>query len=154
MAINTDKVCRKQMVSYATIISLRNQRLRSITLDRYVVLHKMKALTITGLAAFLAASVSAQSSATIYSVATTIPWSPKAPLSVDQSVVYNDTYYLSDRTNAGVSIRFLSCALPAHTFDRYMLSPLSTIRKPNSSQASTPASLRESSAPLSPARTA
>ncbi|KIM94372.1 hypothetical protein OIDMADRAFT_60702 [Oidiodendron maius Zn] len=52
----------------------------------------------------LAASVSAQSSATIYSVATTIPWSPKAPSSVDQSTVYNGTYYLSDRTNAGVHV--------------------------------------------------
>ncbi|KFZ06106.1 hypothetical protein V501_07713 [Pseudogymnoascus sp. VKM F-4519 (FW-2642)] len=64
----------------------------------------MKVLTITVLAAFLAASTSAQSSAIIYSVATSIPWSPKAPSSVDQSVVYNDTYYLSDRTNAGTKL--------------------------------------------------
>jgi hypothetical protein len=57
----------------------------------------------------LAVSVSAQGSGTIYSVGKTIPWSPKAPSSVDQSVVYNDTYYLSDRTNAGVSIGILWC---------------------------------------------
>jgi hypothetical protein len=66
----------------------------------------MKVLT-AGLVALLAVSASAQSSATVYSVATTIPWSPKVPSSVDQSVVYNGTYYLSDRTNAGVSIRIL-----------------------------------------------
>jgi len=34
----------------------------------------------------------------------TIPWAPyKQATNVDQSAVYNNTYYLSDRTNAGVS---------------------------------------------------
>src|ERR1700733_12872155 len=33
-----------------------------------------------------------------------IPWKPKAPSSVDQSTIYNDTYYLSDRTNGGVQV--------------------------------------------------
>ncbi|KAF7116331.1 hypothetical protein CNMCM5793_004497 [Aspergillus hiratsukae] len=39
-----------------------------------------------------------------YQLAATIPWSPKNPTSVDQSVVYNGTYYLADRTNKGVHV--------------------------------------------------
>lgn len=109
------QVRQRRMVAYTTIRLHSNQRLRSITLDRFMALYKMKVFTITSLAAFLAASTSAQSSDMIYSVATSIPWSPKAPSSVDQSVVYNDTYYLSDRTNAGVSIGFLLRALRPHT---------------------------------------
>lgn len=81
----------------------------------------MKVLT-SCLMALLAVPASAQSPAAIYSETGTIPWSPKAPSSVDQSVIYNDTYYLSDRTNSGVSIRYIvflpansligSCCLP------------------------------------------
>jgi len=38
-----------------------------------------------------------------YVYETTIPWAPyKQATNVDQSAVYNNTYYLSDRTNAGV----------------------------------------------------
>lgn len=43
-----------------------------------------------------------------YSVGNTILWSPKTPSSVDQSTIYNGTYYLSDRTNAGVHVVNLS----------------------------------------------
>jgi hypothetical protein len=39
-----------------------------------------------------------------YTLNATIPWSPKAPSSVDQSLIYNNTYYLSDRTNGGVQV--------------------------------------------------
>src|ERR1700743_3279248 len=39
-----------------------------------------------------------------YALNATIPWSPKAPSSVDQSLIYNSTYYLSDRTNGGVQV--------------------------------------------------
>lgn len=52
---------------------------------------------------FLAASTLVVNAQT-YSVASTIPWSPKTPGSVDQSTIYNGTYYLSDRTNAGVHV--------------------------------------------------
>lgn len=45
-------------------------------------------------------SVNAQT----YALNATIPWSPKAPSSVDQSLIYNSTYYLSDRTNGGVQV--------------------------------------------------
>ena len=34
-----------------------------------------------------------------YSLSKIIPWSPSVPKSVDQSVIYNGTYYLSDRSN-------------------------------------------------------
>src|SRR5258706_4402288 len=43
-------------------------------------------------------------SADIYNLATTIPWTPKQASSVDQSQIYNSTYYLSDRTNGGVQV--------------------------------------------------
>ncbi len=46
--------------------------------------------------------------ADLYNLSATIPWSPKAPSSVDQSVIYNGTYYLSDRSNAGVHVISLS----------------------------------------------
>jgi hypothetical protein len=46
--------------------------------------------------------------ADIYNLAATIPWSPKTPSSVDQSVIYNSTYYLADRSNAGVHVIPLS----------------------------------------------
>jgi len=39
-----------------------------------------------------------------YTLKATIPWHPKPPSSVDQSLIYNDTYYLSDRTNGGVQV--------------------------------------------------
>ena len=48
----------------------------------------------------LVAAVYAQT----YTLNATIPWKPKAPVSVDQSVIYNGTYYLSDRSNAGVQV--------------------------------------------------
>ena len=43
-----------------------------------------------------------------YETASTIPWTPKAPSSVDQSTVYNGTYYLADRTNNMVHVVDLS----------------------------------------------
>jgi hypothetical protein len=46
--------------------------------------------------------------ADLYNLSATIPWSPKAPSSVDQCVIYNGTYYLSDRSNAGVHVVSLS----------------------------------------------
>jgi hypothetical protein len=46
--------------------------------------------------------------ADLYNLSATIPWSPKAPSSVDQSVIYNSTYYLSDRSNAGIHVVSLS----------------------------------------------
>jgi DNA-binding beta-propeller fold protein YncE len=39
-----------------------------------------------------------------YQLASTIPWNPKTPTSVDQSTVYNGTYYLADRSNKGVHV--------------------------------------------------
>jgi hypothetical protein len=49
-------------------------------------------------------SVIAAVNAQTYTLNATIPWRPKAPSSVDQSLIYNDTYYLSDRTNGGVHV--------------------------------------------------
>lgn len=49
-------------------------------------------------------SVIAAVNAQTYTLNATIPWRPKAPSSVDQSLIYNDTYYLSDRTNGGVQV--------------------------------------------------
>jgi hypothetical protein len=49
-------------------------------------------------------SVIAAVNAQIYTLNATIPWKPRAPSSVDQSTIYNDTYYLSDRTNGGVQV--------------------------------------------------
>jgi hypothetical protein len=43
-------------------------------------------------------------SADVYNLQTTIPWTPKQASSVDQSQIYNSTYYLSDRTNGGVQV--------------------------------------------------
>lgn len=42
--------------------------------------------------------------ADVYTLSSTIPWAPKTPSSVDQSVIYNSTYYLSDRTNQGIHV--------------------------------------------------
>lgn len=39
-----------------------------------------------------------------YTLAKTIPWSPKTATSVDQSQIFNNTYYSSDRTNAVVNV--------------------------------------------------
>jgi hypothetical protein len=39
-----------------------------------------------------------------YKLANTIPFAPKYTASVDQSTVYNGTYYLSDRVNAGIHV--------------------------------------------------
>lgn len=50
--------------------------------------------------ASLVPSVRGQNS--IYSLDTIIPWTPLEAKSVDQSVVVNDIYYVSDRTNKGV----------------------------------------------------
>jgi hypothetical protein len=44
----------------------------------------------------------------LYEPISTIPWTPKAPSSVDQSTVYNGTYYLADRTNNMVHVVDLS----------------------------------------------
>ena len=49
-------------------------------------------------------SVIAAVNAQTYTLNATIPWKPKAPSSVDQSTIYNGTYYLSDRTNGGVQV--------------------------------------------------
>jgi hypothetical protein len=49
-------------------------------------------------------SVIAAVNAQPYTLHATIPWRPKAPSSVDQSQIYNNTYYLSDRTNGGVQV--------------------------------------------------
>lgn len=43
-------------------------------------------------------------SAQTYKLATTIPWSPKNATSVDQSVIFNGTYYLADRTNNAIDV--------------------------------------------------
>ena len=40
----------------------------------------------------------------LYSPGSTIPWKPRAPSSVDQSTVYNGTYYLADRSNNMVHV--------------------------------------------------
>lgn len=42
--------------------------------------------------------------ANVYSLASTIPWAPTTPALVDQSTIFNGTYYLSDRSNAGVHV--------------------------------------------------
>jgi hypothetical protein len=49
-------------------------------------------------------SVIIGANAQTYTLNATIPWRPKAPSSVDQSLIYNSTYYLSDRTNGGVQV--------------------------------------------------
>ena len=49
-------------------------------------------------------SVIAAVNAQVYTLNATIPWKPKTPSSVDQSTIYNGTYYLSDRTNGGVQV--------------------------------------------------
>jgi hypothetical protein len=49
-------------------------------------------------------SVIAGASAQPYTLNATIPWRPKPPSSVDQSLIYNSTYFLSDRTNGGVQV--------------------------------------------------
>jgi hypothetical protein len=46
--------------------------------------------------------------ADVYSLATTIPFTPKAPTIVDQSIVHNGTYYLADRTSGGIHVISLS----------------------------------------------
>lgn len=40
-----------------------------------------------------------RASSSPYSIAKTVPWTPQKATSVDQSVIINGTYYLSDRTN-------------------------------------------------------
>lgn len=49
-------------------------------------------------------SVVAGASVQPYTLNATIPWHPKPPSSVDQSLIYNNTYFLSDRTNGGVQV--------------------------------------------------
>ena len=46
--------------------------------------------------------------AALYNLAATIPWRQTAPSSVDQSTIVDGTYYLNDRTNAGVHVIDLS----------------------------------------------
>jgi DNA-binding beta-propeller fold protein YncE len=48
-----------------------------------------------------------------YQLASTIPWSPKNATSVDQSVVYNGTYYLADRSNNAVHVIDLAASKEA-----------------------------------------
>lgn len=43
-----------------------------------------------------------------YEMGYSVPWTPKKSTSVDQGVVYNGTYYLSDRTNKGVQVLSLN----------------------------------------------
>jgi hypothetical protein len=43
-----------------------------------------------------------------YTLASTIPWTPTAPSSVDQSAIFNHTYYLADRTLKGIHVISLS----------------------------------------------
>jgi hypothetical protein len=52
--------------------------------------------------ALLALAIGAN--ADLYSLLATVPWAPGTPSSTDQSVIYNGTYYLSDRTNKGVHV--------------------------------------------------
>ncbi|KAJ5453406.1 uncharacterized protein N7458_004362 [Penicillium daleae] len=47
-------------------------------------------------------------SADVYSLVSSISWVPKTPALVDQSTIFNGTYYLSDRSNAGVHVISLS----------------------------------------------
>jgi DNA-binding beta-propeller fold protein YncE len=42
--------------------------------------------------------------ADLYNLVATVPWAPGVPSSTDQSAIYNDTYYLADRTNKGVHV--------------------------------------------------
>lgn len=42
--------------------------------------------------------------ADVYTLSKTIAWDPKVPTSVDQSIIYNSTYYLADRSNAGIHV--------------------------------------------------
>ena len=46
----------------------------------------------------------ASASSESYQRLVTIPWAPSNSTSVDQSVIYNGTYYLSDRANKGVQV--------------------------------------------------
>ncbi len=78
-------------------------------------LFKIKFLLTYLLADQLGNALAQNTSVGIYSQTDTIPWSPKAPSSVDQSTIYNNIYYLADRTNAGVR--------PAYTICPVMVSP-------------------------------
>jgi hypothetical protein len=42
--------------------------------------------------------------ADVYTLSSTIPWAPQTPSSVDQSLIYNSTYYLADRSNRGIHV--------------------------------------------------
>ncbi|KAF8799959.1 YVTN repeat-like/Quino protein amine dehydrogenase [Phlegmacium glaucopus] len=57
-------------------------------------------ISILALLAIGASSASALS----YQTSATIPWAPLNSTSVDQSVIYNGTYYVADRTNKGVQV--------------------------------------------------
>lgn len=56
-----------------------------------------KILALLAIGASLASALS-------YQPLITIPWAPLNSTSVDQSVIYNGTYYLADRTNKGVQV--------------------------------------------------
>ncbi|KAH6664037.1 hypothetical protein B0J14DRAFT_569986 [Halenospora varia] len=49
-------------------------------------------------------SFALRAAADVYTLSTTIPWMPTTPASVDQSAIYNNTYYLSHRNNGGVQV--------------------------------------------------
>ncbi|KAH8552381.1 cytochrome cd1-nitrite reductase-like protein [Umbelopsis sp. PMI_123] len=57
----------------------------------------MKSIALLALGAVSASAMSYQS-------LTAIPWAPLNSTSVDQSTIYNGTYYLADRTNKGVHV--------------------------------------------------
>lgn len=61
---------------------------------------------VVALAVALAAA--SHASAEAYKLVDTIPWAPLNTTSVDQSTIYNGTYYLSDRVNNGVHVVNLS----------------------------------------------
>ena len=55
------------------------------------------ALIILALLCYVGCAAAASN--TMYSLSKILPWSPAVPKSVDQSVIYNNTYYLSDRSH-------------------------------------------------------
>src|ERR1700722_9701951 len=57
----------------------------------------------TFLLCYIGSAITAVNAQT-YTLNATIPWHPKAPSSVDQSTIYNNTYYLYDRPNGGVQV--------------------------------------------------
>lgn len=58
---------------------------------------KMKLAATTPFLALLSYTLAQSSTVGLYSLQTTIPWVPGPASSVDQSAVYNDTYYLIEQ---------------------------------------------------------